>query len=77
VRAQLEKEEYLRQLAQKARGSRTKVAATDKGEEARERDQLRYERHIARAAPDKRSMLQHERLVSIRNEYIVFVVKLF
>lgn len=81
TRAQLEKkiaqkekekkEEHLRALAQKAReeraGIRTQAAATDK--EARERDQLRYDRHkerqrdrnIARTAPDKRSKLEKQR----------------
>ncbi|RZF37402.1 hypothetical protein LSTR_LSTR011679 [Laodelphax striatellus] len=83
MRAQLEKklaqkekekkEEHLRQLAQKAReeraGIRTAAMAADKDDEARERDQMRYERHkdrarernLSRAAPDKRSKLQKER----------------
>ncbi|XP_012272030.1 puff-specific protein Bx42 [Orussus abietinus] len=82
MRAQLEKklaqkekekkEDHLRQLAQKAREERAglkSVAALDKAEETRERDQLRQERHkdrarernLARAAPDKRSRLQRER----------------
>ncbi|XP_059483745.1 puff-specific protein Bx42 [Neocloeon triangulifer] len=66
------KEENLRLLAQKAREERAGIrrdAATEKDEEVRERDQLRYERHkerarernIARAAPDKRNKLQRER----------------
>ncbi|XP_071449895.1 puff-specific protein Bx42 [Hetaerina americana] len=82
MRAQLEKklaqkekekkEENLRALAQKAREERAGIrtlAAVEKDEEARERDQLRYERHkdrqrdrnLARAAPDKRTKLQRER----------------
>ncbi|XP_044007032.1 puff-specific protein Bx42-like [Aphidius gifuensis] len=66
------KEDYLKQLAQKARDERAglkSAAALDKAEESRERDQLRQERHkdrardrnLARAAPDKRSRLQRER----------------
>ncbi|KAL1124649.1 hypothetical protein AAG570_001273, partial [Ranatra chinensis] len=72
------KEEHLRQLAQKAReeraGIRNTATATTgwfhyKDDEARERDQLRFERHkdrarernLARAAPDKRSKLERER----------------
>ncbi|KAK3922446.1 Puff-specific protein Bx42 [Frankliniella fusca] len=82
MRAQLEKklaqkekekkEEHLRALAQKAREERNGIRTAnivDKDEEARERDQLRAERHkerqrdrnLARAAPDKRSKLQRER----------------
>jgi len=85
MRAQLEKklaqkekekkEEHLRQLAQKAREERAGIRATggnilnERDEEARERDQLRFERHkdrarernLARAAPDKRSKLERER----------------
>lgn len=82
VRAQLEKkiaqkekekkEDMLRQMAQQARDERAGLRAPG-GEgassEARERDELRAERHrerardrnIARAAPDKRSKLQRER----------------
>ncbi|KAF7993549.1 hypothetical protein HCN44_010144 [Aphidius gifuensis] len=66
------KEDYLKQLAQKARDERAGLkssAALDKAEESRERDQLRQERHkdrardrnIARAAPDKKSRLQKQR----------------
>jgi hypothetical protein len=75
MRAQLEKklaakekekkEENLRALAQKAREERAGLRPATgggEGEEARERDQMRYERHkdrardrnLARAAPDKR-----------------------
>uniref|UniRef100_A0A224XLN2 Putative mrna splicing factor/ chromatin binding snw family nuclear protein n=1 Tax=Panstrongylus lignarius TaxID=156445 RepID=A0A224XLN2_9HEMI len=82
MRAQLEKklaqkekekkEEHLRQLAQKAREERAGIRTApvhDKDDEARERDQLRFERHkdrvrernIARAAPEKRSKLERER----------------
>ncbi|XP_075212329.1 puff-specific protein Bx42 [Lycorma delicatula] len=82
MRAQLEKklaqkekekkEEHLRQLAQKAREERAGIRAlapAEKDDEARERDQMRYERHkdrarernLARAAPDKRSKLQRDR----------------
>lgn len=85
MRAQLEKklaqkekekkEETLRALAQKAREERAgvrhsaAVGAGDKEDDAKERDQLRHERHkerqrernIARAAPDKRNRLERER----------------
>ncbi|KAI5704852.1 hypothetical protein M8J76_003906 [Diaphorina citri] len=82
MRAQLEKklaakekekkEENLRALAQKAREERAGLRPATgggEGEEARERDQMRYERHkdrardrnLARAAPDKRSKLQRDR----------------
>lgn len=81
MRAQLEKklaqkekekkEEHLRQLAQKAREERAGIrpVTQDKDDDARERDQLRFERHkdrarernLARAAPDKRSKLERER----------------
>lgn len=82
MRAQLEKkvaqkdkekkEEHLRALAQKAREERAGIrapAVADKDEEAKERDQLRYDRHkdrqrernIQRAAPDKRNRLERER----------------
>uniref|UniRef100_A0A0A9WFY9 SNW domain-containing protein 1 n=1 Tax=Lygus hesperus TaxID=30085 RepID=A0A0A9WFY9_LYGHE len=81
TRAQLEKklaqkekekkEEHLRQLAQKAREERAGIRPVghDKDDEARERDQLRFERHkdrarernLARAAPDKRSKLERDR----------------
>ncbi|XP_067130581.1 SNW domain-containing protein 1 [Centruroides vittatus] len=82
MRAQLEKklaqkekerkEEHLRHLAQKAREERAGIrtqAVSDKDEEVREREQLRYERHkerqrernIARAAPDKRTKLEKQR----------------
>lgn len=75
MRAQLEKklaakekekkEENLRALAQKAREERAGLRPAGgggEGEDARERDQMRYERHkdrardrnLARAAPDKR-----------------------
>ncbi|CAB3363190.1 Hypothetical predicted protein [Cloeon dipterum] len=66
------KEENLRMLAQKAREERAGIrreAAAEKDDDARERDQMRYDRHkerarernIARAAPDKRNKLQRER----------------
>ncbi|XP_014260050.1 SNW domain-containing protein 1 [Cimex lectularius] len=81
MRAQLEKklaqkekekkEEHLRQLAQKAREERAGIRTLghEKDEEARERDQLRFERHkdrarernLARAAPEKRSKLERDR----------------
>lgn len=82
MRAQLEKklaqkekekkEEHLRQLAQKAREERAGIrtlANHEKDEEARERDQLRFDRHkervrernLARAGPDKRSKHEKER----------------
>nr|NVI70192.1 Bx42 [Cucujiformia] len=68
-----QKEEHLRQLAQRARdeGNRIRVAPTEKtaDEEKREGEMLRQDRHkerarernLARAAPDKRSKLQRER----------------
>lgn len=69
-----QKEEHLRQLAQKARDERAgiKVAtghAKPVDEEEQEREMLRQDRHkerardrnLARAAPDKRSKLQRER----------------
>ncbi|KAJ8917408.1 hypothetical protein NQ315_005454 [Exocentrus adspersus] len=69
-----QKEEHLRQLAQKARDERAgiKVATTHSktmDEEEQEREMLRQDRHkerardrnLARAAPDKRSKLQRER----------------
>ncbi|KFM68418.1 SNW domain-containing protein 1, partial [Stegodyphus mimosarum] len=82
MRAQLEKklaqkekekkEEHLRKLAQQAREQRAGIrttTTTEKDEEVREREALRYERHkerqrernIARAAPDKRSKLEKQR----------------
>lgn len=82
MRAQLEKklaqkekekkEDHLRQLAQRAREERAGIrsmAAAEKQEDVRERDQLRQERHkerardrnLSRAAPDKRSRLQREK----------------
>nr|MBE5724481.1 Bx42 [Cucujiformia] len=68
-----QKEEHLRQLAQKARderaGIRTVPVEKLTVEEERERELLRQDRHkerardrnLARAAPDKRSKLQRER----------------
>nr|NVI70217.1 Bx42 [Cucujiformia] len=68
-----QKEEHLRQLAQRARDERAgiRVAPSEKSadDEERERDMLRQDRHkerarernLARAAPDKRSKLQRER----------------
>lgn len=69
-----QKEEHLRQLAQKARDERAgiKVApghSKPVDDEEQERDALRQDRHkerardrnLARAAPDKRSKLQRER----------------
>ncbi|XP_018561309.1 puff-specific protein Bx42 [Anoplophora glabripennis] len=69
-----QKEEHLRQLAQKARDERAgiKVATGHSkpvDDEEQERDALRQDRHkerardrnLARAAPDKRSKLQRER----------------
>ncbi|KAK9872575.1 hypothetical protein WA026_018707 [Henosepilachna vigintioctopunctata] len=68
-----QKEEHLRQLAQRARDERAgiRVAPTEKpvDDEERERDMLRQDRHkerarernLSRAAPDKRSKLQRER----------------
>nr|NVI70166.1 Bx42 [Cucujiformia] len=68
-----QKEEHLRQLAQRARDERAgiRVAPTEKSadDEERERDMLRQDRHkerarernLSRAAPDKRSKLQRER----------------
>jgi len=82
MRAQLEKklaqkekekkEEHLRALAQKARDERAGIryqASAEVEDDAKERDQLRHERHkdrqrernIARAAPDKRNRLERER----------------
>lgn len=85
MRAQLEKklaqkekekkEEHLRALAQKAREERAGIRHSgaggpgEKDDDAKERDQLRHERHkerqrernIARAAPDKRNRLERER----------------
>lgn len=82
ARAQLEKklaqkekekkEEMLRQMAQKARDERAGIRNHDEpttSSEARERDEIRADRHrerarernLARAAPDKRSKLQRER----------------
>lgn len=82
MRAQLEKklaqkekekkEEHLRQLAQKAREERAGIrpaAVAERDDEARERDQMRYDRHkerardrnLARAAPDKRTKIQRDR----------------
>ncbi|EDV20286.1 uncharacterized protein TRIADDRAFT_51016 [Trichoplax adhaerens] len=65
------KEESLRLLAQKAREERIGLRTQDSdfSEDARERDQLRHDRHkererdrrIARAAPDKRSKLERQR----------------
>lgn len=70
-----QKEEHLRQLAQKARDERTGIKSTQNvehvggNEEEQERQQLRQDRHkerarernLARAAPEKRSKLQRER----------------
>lgn len=69
-----QKEEHLRQLAQKARDERAgiRVATNDpksKDDGEREREMLRQDRHkerarernLARAAPDKRTKLQKER----------------
>nr|NVI70186.1 Bx42 [Cucujiformia] len=67
-----QKEEHLRQLAQRARDERAGIrslAGQDKGDDERERDALRQDRHkerarernLAHAAPDKRSKLQRER----------------
>lgn len=70
-----QKEEHLRQLAQKARDERAgiksghSVGEPNVNEEEREREVLRQDRHkerarernIARAAPDKRTRLQKER----------------
>nr|NVI70213.1 Bx42 [Cucujiformia] len=68
-----QKEEHLRQLAQRARDERAgiRVAPTEKmtDEEEREREMLRQDRHkerardrnLSRAAPDKRSKLQRDR----------------
>lgn len=68
-----QKEEHLRQLAQKARDERAGIkTGHDTGvtdEEEKEREMLRQDRHkerardrnLARAAPDKRSKLQRER----------------
>nr|NVI70207.1 Bx42 [Cucujiformia] len=68
-----QKEEHLRQLAQRARDERAgiRVAPSEKNvdDEEKERDMLRQDRHkerarernLARAAPDKRSKLQRER----------------
>lgn len=81
ARAQLEKklaqkdkekkEELLRAMAQKAREERNGIrhVADETNEEARERDEIREQRHrdrardrnLARAAPDKRTKLQKER----------------
>lgn len=66
------KEENLRMLAQKAREERAGIrsqAGNDRDDEAKERDQLRHERHkerqrdrnLQRAAPDKRSKLERQR----------------
>ncbi|CAH0556648.1 unnamed protein product [Brassicogethes aeneus] len=71
-----QKEEHLRQLAQKARDERAGIKVGNPGghsrggdDEEQERDMLRQDRHkerardrnLARAAPDKRSKLQRER----------------
>lgn len=70
-----QKEEHLRQLAQKARDERTGIKSTQNvvdvtaNEDEQERQQLRQDRHkerarernLARAAPEKRSKLQRER----------------
>lgn len=71
-----QKEEHLRQLAQKARDERTGIKTTQNvvehvagNEDEQERQQLRQDRHkerarernLARAAPEKRSKLQRER----------------
>nr|NVI70226.1 Bx42 [Cucujiformia] len=70
-----QKEDHLRQLAQKARDERAGIKTVGPGhvkgidEEEQERDLLRQDRHkerarernLARAAPDKRSKLQRER----------------
>lgn len=69
-----QKEEHLRQLAQKARDERAGIKVANPNprgydEEEQERDMLRQDRHkerarernLARAAPDKRSKLQRER----------------
>lgn len=72
-----QKEEHLRQLAQRARDERAGIRTGAPGavlnptqdEQEREREALRQDRHkerarernIARAAPDKRSKLQRER----------------
>lgn len=68
-----QKEEHLRQLAQKARDERAGIKTSHDSvitdEEEKEREMLRQDRHkerarernLARAAPDKRSKLQRER----------------
>ncbi|KAJ8958877.1 hypothetical protein NQ318_019644 [Aromia moschata] len=70
-----QKEEHLRQLAQKARDERAGIKVPGSGhskqvdDEEQEREMLRQDRHkerardrnLARAAPDKRSKLQRER----------------
>lgn len=66
------KEQQLRQMAQRARDERAGIRPADDAgpsQDARDRDDLRAERHrdrvrdrnLARAAPDKRSKLQKER----------------
>lgn len=63
------KEGNLRLLAQKAREERVGIRREEKDEEVAERDELRKDRskdrqrekNLARAAPNKRSRLQHER----------------
>uniref|UniRef100_A0A8C2X8I7 SNW domain-containing protein 1 n=1 Tax=Cyclopterus lumpus TaxID=8103 RepID=A0A8C2X8I7_CYCLU len=63
------KEEKLRELAQMARDRRAGIKSHgDKGDEVRERDEIRHDRrkerqhdrNISRAAPDKRSKLQRD-----------------